>query len=97
MRWVMMSVVRPRISLSGVSGLSTLLSGDYIGFEAGASTKKVREFTGMEIPPIITGGSAGTTYSLTINGVAIYAASTAIAKAADSRLICHQPERILYI
>ena len=28
-------VVRPRISLSGISGLSTLLSGDYIGFEAG--------------------------------------------------------------
>ena len=33
-------VVRPRISLSGVSGLSTLLSGNYIGFEAGASKKK---------------------------------------------------------
>lgn len=57
-------VVRPRISLSGVSGLSTLLSGDYIGFEAGASTKKVREFTGMEIPPIITGGSAGRQFVL---------------------------------
>ena len=30
-------VVEPRISLSGVSGLSTLLSGNYIGFQAGKS------------------------------------------------------------
>ena len=28
-------IVEPRISLSGVSGLSTLLSGNYIGFQAG--------------------------------------------------------------
>ena len=51
-------VVRPRISLSGVSGLSTLLSGNYIGFEAGTSKKKERQFTGLEVPPIITGGIA---------------------------------------
>ena len=31
-------VVEPRISLSGVSGLNTLLSGNYIGFQAGKST-----------------------------------------------------------
>src|SRR6516165_10577464 len=30
-------VVRPQVSLSGVSGLSTLLSGNYIGFEPGKS------------------------------------------------------------
>ncbi len=57
-------VVRPRISLSGVSGLSTLLSGNYIGFEAGASTKKDRTFTGLEVPPIITGGSPGRQFVL---------------------------------
>jgi paraquat-inducible protein B len=57
-------VVRPRISLSGVSGLSTLLSGNYIGFEAGASTKKTRTFTGLEVPPIITGGMSGTQFLL---------------------------------
>ncbi len=48
-------VVRPRISLSGVSGLSTLLSGDYIGFAAGASTTRQKRFTGLEVPPIVTG------------------------------------------
>ena len=56
--------MRPRISLSGVSGLSTLLSGNYIGFEAGATTKKERTFTGLEVPPIITGGSPGRQFVL---------------------------------
>ena len=32
-------VVEPRVTLSGVSGLGTLLSGNFIGFEAGRSTK----------------------------------------------------------
>src|SRR4051812_27794207 len=57
-------VVRPRISLSGVSGLSTLLSGNYIGFEAGASKTKGRAFTALDIPPIVTGGLPGRTYVL---------------------------------
>ena len=57
-------VVRPRISLSGISGLSTLLSGDYIGFEAGTSTKKERTYTGLEVPPIITGGAPGRQFVL---------------------------------
>lgn len=57
-------VVRPRISLSGVSGLSTLLSGYYIGFEAGTSGRRARTFTGLDVPPIITGGQPGTQYVL---------------------------------
>src|SRR5664279_171789 len=47
-------VVEPRISLSGVSGLNTLLSGNYIGFQAGKSTEEQRAFTGLDEPPIIT-------------------------------------------
>ena len=46
-------VVQPRVTLSGVSGLSTLLSGNYIGFEAGKSDKTQRRFTGLEVPPIV--------------------------------------------
>ena len=37
-------VVEPRISLSGVSGLNTLLSGNYIGFQAGKSTEPQTHF-----------------------------------------------------
>jgi paraquat-inducible protein B len=57
-------IVSPRVSLSGVSGLSTLLSGNFIGFEAGTSKSKERHFTGLEVPPIITGGSPGRQYVL---------------------------------
>jgi paraquat-inducible protein B len=48
-------VVRPTISLSGISGLNTLLSGNYIGFEAGTSKQSQDEFTGLEKPPLISG------------------------------------------
>jgi paraquat-inducible protein B len=57
-------VVEPRVTLSGVSGLSTLLSGNYIGFEAGSSDKKQRNFTGLETAPVITGGQPGRQFVL---------------------------------
>src|SRR5215475_5254825 len=57
-------VVQPRVTLSGVSGLGTLLSGNYIGFEVGKSTKKERSFTGLEVAPIVTGGQAGRAFAL---------------------------------
>lgn len=44
-------VVEPRISLSGVSGLNTLLSGNYIGFGAGKSDEDARDFIGLDEPP----------------------------------------------
>ena len=57
-------VVEPRVTLGGVSGLGTLLSGNYIGFEAGKSTKEQRQFAGLEVPPIITGGEPGRQFVL---------------------------------
>jgi paraquat-inducible protein B len=48
-------VVRPQISLSGVSGLSTLLSGNYIGFEPGTSEQSANIFIGLDVAPVITG------------------------------------------
>jgi len=57
-------VVEPRVTLSGVSGLSTLLSGNYIGFEVGKSDKKQRKFTGLETPPAITSEQAGRHFAL---------------------------------
>ena len=57
-------VVEPRVTLSGVSGLSTLLSGNYIGFEVGKSKKQQRNFTGLEVAPIITGGQPGRQFVL---------------------------------
>lgn len=57
-------VVEPRVTLSGVSGLSTLLSGNYIGFEAGKSDKSQRKFTGLDIPPAVTSEQAGRQFAL---------------------------------
>src|SRR5437773_9224807 len=57
-------VVQPRVALSGVSGLGTLLSGNYIGFELGKSDKPQRKFTGLEVAPIITGGQQGREFVL---------------------------------
>ncbi|MDE2366003.1 MAG: MCE family protein [Betaproteobacteria bacterium] len=57
-------VVRPRILSSGVSGLSTLLFGAYIGADAGVSTEKKDIFTGLEVPPIMTRDVPGKQYVL---------------------------------
>lgn len=60
-------VVRPRLGISGVSGLGTLLSGAYIGVDA-VETKNgeqpVYEFTGLEKPPEITSGRPGSRFTL---------------------------------
>jgi paraquat-inducible protein B len=50
-------IVRPQITLSGVSGLSTLLSGNYIGFEPGSSeqSESARSFTGLDVAPVVPG------------------------------------------
>jgi paraquat-inducible protein B len=47
-------IVQPTVSLSGVSGLSTLLSGNYIGFGPGKSTQSQDNFTGLDVAPVIT-------------------------------------------
>jgi paraquat-inducible protein B len=53
-------VVRPRIAAGTVSGLETLLSGAYIGVDAGKSGKGQREFVALDAPPVVTVDSPGT-------------------------------------
>src|SRR4030095_3584584 len=62
-------VVEPRVTLSGVSGLGTLLSGNYIGFEIGKSKNQQRKFVGVEVPPIITSGQPGRQFVLAAENV----------------------------
>src|SRR5476651_1440209 len=57
-------VVRPRVGASGVSGLSTLLSGAYIGVDAGKSEAVKEEFTGLEKPPQVAGDDKGSKFTL---------------------------------
>ncbi|MDO4637622.1 MAG: MlaD family protein [Lautropia sp.] len=57
-------VVRPRADVSGVSGLSTLLSGAYIGVDAGKSEEISSYFEGLETPPQFKYDEAGTQFTL---------------------------------
>ncbi|MBA3542872.1 MAG: MCE family protein, partial [Chthoniobacterales bacterium] len=52
-------VVRPRYGASGISGLSTLVSGSYIELEPGLSQEERRDFVGLEQPPVTPKGVPG--------------------------------------
>ena len=57
-------VVRPRVALAGVSGLGTLLSGAYIGVDAGTMTQTRKQFIGLEVPPFVLRGEPGRSFVL---------------------------------
>ncbi|WPO97761.1 MlaD family protein [Pseudomonas sp. HR96] len=57
-------VVRPRIGAGGISGIDTLLSGAFIGADAGSSQTLEKNFVGLETPPPVTYGQRGRRYTL---------------------------------
>lgn len=65
-------VVRPRIGLGGVSGLTTLLSGSYIETDFDTTTTsraKEKDFVGLEQPPPITSDRPGSHFVLRSNSL----------------------------
>ena len=52
-------VVRPRYGASGISGLSTIVSGNYIELEPGLAKKERYNFVGLEQPPVTPKGVPG--------------------------------------
>jgi len=52
-------VVRPRIGVAGISGLSTLLSGAYIEMSPGSEEDLANNFEGLETPPVTPLGTPG--------------------------------------
>lgn len=52
-------VVRPRYGASGISGLSTIVSGNYIELEPGLSKESREHFIGLEQPPVTPKGVPG--------------------------------------
>ncbi len=58
-------VERPRIGVGGVTGLSTIVSGAYIGVNAGASNETIESFVGLEHPPGVTTDQRGRRFKLT--------------------------------
>lgn len=58
-------VVRPRLGGGGISGLSTLMSGAYIGVDTvDAKSERTTEFVGLEKPPALVSTSKGTRFNL---------------------------------
>jgi paraquat-inducible protein B len=57
-------VVRAQISAGNISGLSTLLSGDYIGMDPSTEGAGRRDFVGLERQPVIHSGEPGSYYNL---------------------------------
>jgi paraquat-inducible protein B len=58
-------VVKPRLFAGNLSGLSTLLSGSYVGLLPGQSAgKPQREFVGREEPPVLEANVAGHVFLL---------------------------------
>jgi paraquat-inducible protein B len=57
-------VVRPRVSAAGITGLGTLVSGEYISADVGTSETRSSSFVGLEAPPIITSNQPGRSFVL---------------------------------
>ena len=57
-------VVSAQISGGSISGLGTLLSGDYIGIDPAKDGAESKTFVGLERPPVIQSDEAGTHYKL---------------------------------
>ena len=70
-------VVRPTITLSGITGLNTLLSGNYIGFKSGASDVERTEFVGLDKAPFVA-GQLGREFVLTADDLGSLAAGSPI-------------------
>jgi paraquat-inducible protein B len=57
-------VVRARYSATGISGLNTLVSGNYLDLQPGVSKNRRRDFTGLENPPTTPPGVPGLRFKL---------------------------------
>ena len=56
--------VRPRVSVQGISGLTTLLSGIYIGIDPGKEGKAKTVYEGLDTPPRVTSHTHGKAFTL---------------------------------
>jgi len=57
-------VVRPRLEVTGITGLGTLLTGTYIGMDPGEEGKSADTFTALDKPPALLSTAKGSQYTL---------------------------------
>ena len=70
-------VVKPRVSGLNISGLGTLISGNYIGVQLGQSHESERNFVALETPPL-TGNVPGKLFMLKTSELGSLGAGTPI-------------------
>lgn len=58
------AIIAPHVGVSGISGLSTLVSGSYIEMYPGKTGEPQREFVGLDEPPILPPDTPGRTFRL---------------------------------
>jgi paraquat-inducible protein B len=58
-------VVAPHVSVEGISGLSTLVSGAYIEMSPTRGSRPTREFTGLDAAPVVEPDTPGRRFTLT--------------------------------
>lgn len=57
-------IVQPEISAGTITGLGTLLSGNYIAMDPSSEGKETKKFTGLEDPPVIHSNENGSGFKL---------------------------------
>lgn len=70
-------VVRARLSATGLSGLSTIVSGSYIELDPGPGESQ-RDFTGLEDPPVVRADVPGTEFVLAADRIGSVGAGSPI-------------------
>ena len=63
-------VERPRVTGGNVSGISTLLSGAFIGMDVGRGKQERRDYTGLEVPPVFASDVPGREFVLNASNLA---------------------------
>lgn len=58
-------IVAPHVSVEGISGLSTLVSGAYIEMSPSRGTKPQHEFTGLDAAPVVDPDTPGRRFTMT--------------------------------
>jgi paraquat-inducible protein B len=57
-------IVAPRVSVQGISGLNTLISGSYIEMVPGSGGRPRRHFVGLDEPPVLPPDTPGRSFTL---------------------------------
>lgn len=65
-------IVSPRVSLNGISGLGTLMSGPFINMALGSAEQMTHKFAALEAPPVTPAGTPGLHITLNSNAEFAY-------------------------